>query len=37
MNVSKVAKEGMLFTQTGTPCYASPEVWQYDEKVMFGH
>jgi len=35
MNVSKVAKEGMLHTQTGTPYYASPEVWKdvpYDTK-----
>jgi NIMA (never in mitosis gene a)-related kinase len=35
MNVSKVAKGGMLFTQTGTPYYASPEVWKdkpYDYK-----
>ena len=28
MNVSKVAKNGLLYTQTGTPYYASPEVWQ---------
>ena len=28
MNVSKVAKAGLLYTQTGTPYYASPEVWQ---------
>lgn len=28
MNVSKVAKKGMLWTQTGTPYYASPEVWK---------
>ena len=27
MNVSKVIKEGLLRTQTGTPYYASPEVW----------
>lgn len=27
LNVSKVAKRGMLSTQTGTPYYASPEVW----------
>jgi len=27
LNVSKVAKNGMLSTQTGTPYYASPEVW----------
>ena len=27
MNVSKVAKAGFLYTQTGTPYYASPEVW----------
>ena len=34
-NVSKVAKRGMLYTQTGTPYYASPEVWNdkpYDYK-----
>ena len=27
MNVSKVLKERLLMTQTGTPYYASPEVW----------
>lgn len=27
LNVSKVAKKGLLFTQTGTPYYASPEIW----------
>jgi len=27
LNVSKVAKHGLLRTQTGTPYYASPEVW----------
>ncbi len=35
MNVSKVAKRGFLSTQTGTPYYASPEVWKdkpYDVK-----
>lgn len=35
MNVSKVAKSKFLFTQTGTPYYASPEVWRdepYDLK-----
>jgi NIMA (never in mitosis gene a)-related kinase len=35
LNVSKVAKKGMLYTQTGTPYYASPEVWKdrpYDYK-----
>lgn len=35
LNVSKVAKAGILKTQTGTPYYASPEVWQdkpYDLK-----
>jgi len=26
--VSKVAKAGLLYTQTGTPYYASPEVWK---------
>lgn len=28
MNVSKVAPKGLLYTQTGTPYYASPEVWK---------
>lgn len=35
MNVSKVAKLGLVYTQTGTPYYASPEVWKdkpYDSK-----
>jgi NIMA (never in mitosis gene a)-related kinase 1/4/5 len=35
MNVSKIAKKGLLYTQTGTPYYASPEVWKdqpYDSK-----
>ena len=36
LNVSKVIqKDGLLFTQTGTPYYASPEVWKdqpYDNK-----
>jgi NIMA (never in mitosis gene a)-related kinase 1/4/5 len=35
LNVSKVAKKGLLYTQTGTPYYASPEVWKdqpYDVK-----
>ncbi len=27
LNVSKVVKMGFLYTQTGTPYYASPEVW----------
>ena len=27
LNVSKVAERGMLQTQTGTPYYCSPEVW----------
>jgi len=33
--VSKIAKMGILKTQTGTPYYASPEVWQdkpYDKR-----
>jgi len=30
LNVSKVAKQGLMRTQTGTPYYASPEVW-YDK------
>ena len=35
MNVSKIMKAGMNFTQTGTPYYASPEIWRdkpYDYK-----
>ena len=35
LNVSKIAKKGLLYTQTGTPYYASPEVWKdmpYDAK-----
>ncbi|CAD8144438.1 unnamed protein product [Paramecium pentaurelia] len=35
LNVSKVAKAGFVYTQTGTPYYASPEVWRdqpYDMK-----
>lgn len=35
LNVSKVLKKGLAYTQTGTPYYASPEVWQdlpYDMK-----
>eukprot|EP00428_Durinskia_dybowskii_P023012 CAMPEP_0170245878 /NCGR_PEP_ID=MMETSP0116_2-20130129/22725_1 /TAXON_ID=400756 /ORGANISM="Durinskia baltica, Strain CSIRO CS-38" /LENGTH=420 /DNA_ID=CAMNT_0010496753 /DNA_START=49 /DNA_END=1311 /DNA_ORIENTATION=+ len=34
-NVSAVAKRGLCMTQTGTPYYASPEVWRdmpYDSK-----
>ena len=35
-NVSKVCQgEGLMFTQTGTPYYASPEIWKdkpYDSK-----
>ena len=27
LNVSKVVKAGLLKTQTGTPYYASPEIW----------
>ena len=35
LNVAKVAKKGLTYTQTGTPYYASPEVWKdlpYDFK-----
>lgn len=28
LNVSKVAKFGLLQTQTGTPYYCSPEIWK---------
>ncbi len=34
-NVSKVSKGGLMRTQTGTPYYASPEVWKdrpYDSR-----
>ena len=36
LNVSKVTGNGMAKTQTGTPYYASPEIWQdkgYDNKT----
>ena len=35
LNVSKIVKKGLSYTQTGTPYYASPEVWldkPYNEK-----
>jgi NIMA (never in mitosis gene a)-related kinase 1/4/5 len=35
LNVSKIMKEALSYTQTGTPYYASPEVWRdkpYDFK-----
>lgn len=35
LNVSKILKRGLAYTQTGTPYYASPEVWRdepYDSK-----
>ena len=35
LNVSKVTKKAFAYTQTGTPYYASPEVWKdqpYDAK-----
>ena len=35
LNVSKIAKMGLASTQTGTPYYASPEIWKdkpYDYK-----
>ena len=28
MNVSKIIKNKFAYTQTGTPYYASPEVWR---------
>lgn len=28
LNVSKQASQGLVYTQTGTPYYASPEVWR---------
>jgi NIMA (never in mitosis gene a)-related kinase len=28
MNVSKVTESSLAYTQTGTPYYASPEVWK---------
>lgn len=35
LNVSKITQKGLGYTQTGTPYYASPEVWRdnpYDKK-----
>lgn len=35
LNVSKIAKNNLAYTQAGTPYYASPEVWKdkpYDNK-----
>ena len=35
LNVSKILERGLAYTQTGTPYYASPEVWRdepYDSK-----
>ena len=35
LNVSKIVKKGLSYMQTGTPYYASPEVWRdmpYDSK-----
>jgi len=35
LNVSKIVKNKLAYTQTGTPYYASPEVWRdepYDNK-----
>jgi len=35
LNVSKIVEKGLGYTQTGTPYYASPEVWKdspYDIK-----
>jgi NIMA (never in mitosis gene a)-related kinase len=35
LNVSKIMKEKLSYTQTGTPFYASPEIWRdkpYDFK-----
>lgn len=28
LNVSKIVKNKLAYTQTGTPYYASPEVWR---------
>jgi NIMA (never in mitosis gene a)-related kinase len=28
LNVSKIAEQGLCETQTGTPYYTSPEIWQ---------
>ena len=39
LNVSKIAKFGMAMTQTGTPYYCSPEIWEekpYDYKSDIG-
>jgi NIMA (never in mitosis gene a)-related kinase len=34
LNVSKIAEKGLVYTQTGTPYYAAPEVWR-DEPYTF--
>ena len=34
LNVSKVAYKGLGYTQTGTPYYASPEVWRDEPNDM---
>ena len=31
LNVSKVLKSGLCMSQTGTPYYASPEVWKDEQ------
>lgn len=28
MNVSKIMRSALTYTQTGTPYYASPEIWR---------
>ena len=30
LNVSTIAKEGMMRTMTGTPYYCPPEVWNHE-------
>jgi NIMA (never in mitosis gene a)-related kinase len=34
LNVSKVARRGLGYTQTGTPYYASPEIWKVNSKKI---
>ena len=35
LNVSKVARRGLGYTQTGTPYYASPEIWKVIQIILF--
>ena len=34
LNVAKFAEEDFAKTQTGTPFYASPEIWRNEEFIL---